>query len=158
MKKLFIGILLLILSLSLVGCSVETFVPPPLPSSTYPEVVYEVSGTALMVDITLNNASGGTEQYSDVRLVINNKTLCDSPSHETHVYSWECTPTEDDYEWVTVTYSYSSFVDTSLYISAQNQGKGNGSVIVSIYVNGKLFKTSQSRGAYVIATASGRRP
>lgn len=31
-----------------------------------PEVVYEISGTADKVDITLNNAYGNTEQYSDV--------------------------------------------------------------------------------------------
>lgn len=51
-------------------------------------------------------------------------------------------------------YSYTSFPDSFTYISAQNQG-ASGTVIVSIYVNGTLFKTSSSSGAYVIATASG---
>ncbi|MBA7638822.1 hypothetical protein ES703_46478 [subsurface metagenome] len=32
------------------------------------EVIYEITGTADRVDVTLNNASGGTEQYDDVRL------------------------------------------------------------------------------------------
>ncbi len=41
-----------------------------------------------------------------------------------------------------------------LYISAQNNGK-YGSVIVEIYKKGKLYKKSQSSGAYVIATVSG---
>jgi hypothetical protein len=51
-------------------------------------------------------------------------------------------------------YSYDSFSDDFVYISAQNQG-ASGTVTVSIYVNGELFKTSSSSGAYVIATASG---
>lgn len=41
-----------------------------------------------------------------------------------------------------------------LYISAQNQGE-YGSVVTTIYVDGALFKTSTSSGAYVIADASG---
>lgn len=52
------------------------------------------------------------------------------------------------------TFSYSSFPGWYLYISAQNQDD-HGSVTVEIYVNGKLYKTSTSSGAYVIATASG---
>ncbi len=131
MKKfIIIGIFLLVLSL--VGCSVEISAP----LSTFPEVVYKVSGTAITVNVTLNNASGGTEQYGDVQLVFEGA---------------------DGYEWVPVTYSYSSFTDNFLYISAQNQGEV-GSVRVDIYVNGQLFKTSRSSGAYVIATASGSRP
>ena len=51
-------------------------------------------------------------------------------------------------------YTYTSFDDSFTYISAQNQG-ASGTVTVSIYVNGELFKTSSSSGAYVIATASG---
>jgi hypothetical protein len=41
-----------------------------------------------------------------------------------------------------------------LYISAQNTGD-SGSVTVSIYKRGVLFKTTTSTGAFVIATASG---
>jgi hypothetical protein len=74
------------------------------------------------VDVTLTNATGGTEQYSSVRL----------PK----------------------TYSFDSFPDSFLYISAQNQGE-SGTVKVSIYVDGELFKTSSSSGAYVIASAHG---
>ena len=44
-----------------------------------------------------------------------------------------------------------------VYLSAQNQ-RSSGSVIVSIYFNGNLYKTSTSSGAYVIATASGSTP
>lgn len=87
-----------------------------------PEVIYEITGTADKVDVTLSNASGGTEQYDDVYL-----------------------PKK---------YDYGSFSDSFLYISAQNQGD-SGSVTVSIYINGRLFKTSRSSGAYVIASASG---
>lgn len=87
-----------------------------------PAVIYEITGTAKEVDVTLNNASGGTEQYDDVRL----------PKKYTYYY----------------------FSDSFLYISAQNQGD-SGSVTVKIYINGRLFKTSRSSGAYVIASASG---
>jgi hypothetical protein len=87
-----------------------------------PEVVYKITGTASKVNVTLSNATGGIEQYTNVRL-----------------------PEE---------YSYDSFSDDFVYISAQNQGE-YGTVTVSIYVNGELFKTSTSSGAYVIATASG---
>ncbi len=41
-----------------------------------------------------------------------------------------------------------------LYISAQNNDK-YGSVIVEIYKKGKLYKKSESSGAYVIASVSG---
>ena len=44
-----------------------------------------------------------------------------------------------------------------VYISAQNNGE-YGSVTSRIYVDGELFKTTTSYGAYVIATASGRLP
>jgi len=39
-------------------------------------------------------------------------------------------------------------------ISAQNNGS-RGSITVTIYVNGKIFRTSTSSGAYVIASADG---
>jgi len=85
-------------------------------------VEYEISGTASSVNVTLNNSTGGTEQYSTVLL-----------------------PKK---------YSYTTFSDSFLYISAQNNGS-SGSVTVKIFLYGKLFKTSTSSGAYVIATASG---
>lgn len=54
-----------ILALTLTGCgeagndgSDYVYVPD--------EVTYTITGTAATVDITLNNATGGTEQYSDV--------------------------------------------------------------------------------------------
>jgi hypothetical protein len=103
--------------------STDTSMPGSTPVS-YPTVVYEITGTAIYVDVTLSNSTGGTEQYSDVPL-----------------------PKQ---------YTYASFSDPFVYISAQNQGE-SGTVTVSIYINGNLFKTSTSSGAYVIATASGMR-
>ena len=50
--------------------------------------------------------------------------------------------------------SYSDYRDDFVYISAQNNGD-SGTVNVAIYVNGKLFKSSSSYGAYAIADASG---
>lgn len=44
-----------------------------------------------------------------------------------------------------------------VYISAQNQND-TGSVHVSIFLNGTLYKESISSGAFVIATASGSTP
>jgi hypothetical protein len=93
-----------------------------LQAGTPPEVIYEITGTANEVDVTLNNATGGTEQYSDVS--------------------------------VPKKYSYSSFPENFLYISAQNAGD-HGGVTVTIYVKGEVSKTSSSYGAYTIATASG---
>lgn len=98
------------------------------PSYSGPVVVYEITGTAEKVSITLSNATGGTEQ-SQVPLKFGKTSI---PWQE----------------------SYYSFPSHFLYISAQNQGE-YGTVTVSIYVKGKLFKTSTSSGAYVIATASG---
>ena len=43
---------------------------------------------------------------------------------------------------------------TFVYVAAQNQGE-TGTVTTTIYKDGKVFKTSTSSGAYVIATASG---
>lgn len=45
-------------------------------------------------------------------------------------------------------------INTFLYISSQNQ-TDSGTVVVSILVNGKEWKSSESSGAYAIATASG---
>ena len=94
------------------------FEPEPPPT---PEVEYKITGTASKVFVTLNNASGGTEQFDNV-----------SVPH---------------------TYTFETFDDWFLYVSAQNLGDW-GSVTVTIYLNGALVKTSTSSGAYVIATAS----
>jgi len=50
-------------------------------------------------------------------------------------------------------YEYDRFDNWYASILAQNQGE-SGSVIVTIYLNGKAVKTSKSTGAYVIAEAS----
>lgn len=44
-----------------------------------------------------------------------------------------------------------------LYISAQNN-KDNGQVTVTITIDGETLQTATSKGAYVIATASGNIP
>ena len=64
----------------------------------------------------------------------------------------------EQYSNVSIPWNYTdnSFSGRFLYVSAQNQGE-YGTVTVSIYVDNKLFKTSTSSGAYVIATASGYR-
>jgi len=93
-----------------------------LTSSEIPEVMYEITGSAERVFVTLSNPTGGTEQH--------------------------------DYVYLPYRYAFTSFPESFVYISAQNQGD-SGTVTVSIYVNGKRFKTSSSSGAYVIATASG---
>jgi len=97
----------------------------PYTSGKRPEVVYEITGSAEKVDVTLSNSSGGTEQYDDVSL----------PAR----------------------YTYTTFSNWFLYISAQNQGE-YGTVRVTIYTDGELYKTSFSSGAYVIASASGTKP
>ncbi len=54
-------------------------------------------------------------------------------------------------------YQFRAEKGTFLYISAQNQGD-SGTVITTIWVDGKRFKESKSSGAYVIASASGSVP
>jgi hypothetical protein len=90
-----------------------------------PEVEYRVTGTALTVDLTIENSNGGTSQYSDEPL------------------PWS--------------YSYTGRSDDFVYVSAQNQGD-TGTVTATIYIDGDVYKTSTSSGAYVIATASGSIP
>ncbi|MBF9018410.1 MULTISPECIES: MmpS family transport accessory protein [unclassified Oceanispirochaeta] len=55
------------------------------------------------------------------------------------------------------TYSFESTTGNFLYVSAQNQND-SGSLTATIYVDGDVYKTSTSSGAYVIATASGSAP
>ena len=61
----------------------------------------------------------------------------------------------EQYDNVSVphTYTFETFDDWFLYISAQNLGEW-GSVTVTIYLDGAVAKTATSSGAYVIATAS----
>lgn len=51
-------------------------------------------------------------------------------------------------------YTFTAESGDYVYISAQNLGD-SGSVTVTIYKDGEVFKTSTSSGGYVIATASG---
>ena len=88
-------------------------------------IKYEVTGTASSVSITLTNENGGTEQYSNVRL----------PG--SYAFS--------------VPIKRGSFNYYHALIMAQNDGS-RGDVTVTIYVNGKKFRTATSSGAYVIAS------
>jgi hypothetical protein len=89
-------------------------------------IKYEVTGTASSVSITLTNPGGGIEQYSNVKI-------------------------PGSYEF-SVPIQRGSFNYYHASISAQNNGS-RGDVTVTIYVNGKKFRTSTSSGAYVIASA-----
>ena len=66
----------------------------------------------------------------------------------TSQYSDQATP------W---TYSFTGYPGDFIYVSAQNQGD-SGTVTATIYIDGEVYKTSTSDGAYVIATASGSIP
>ena len=52
------------------------------------------------------------------------------------------------------TYTFTASGYTFLYVSAQNNNS-SGTVTAEIDVNGSVYKTSTSSGAYVIATSSG---
>ena len=54
-------------------------------------------------------------------------------------------------------YSFDGDPGDFVYLSAQNN-KASGSVTVTITLDGNTFKTANSSGAYVIATASGSIP
>ncbi len=117
MKKLIS--IIFIFSFLLFSCS-----NPTEPEEKTYSVKYEVTGTARIVSITIENEGGGISQFSDVSV-----------------------------PW---TYSFPNKKKegTFVYVSAQNQGD-TGTVTATIYRDGKVFKTSTSSGAYVIATASG---
>ena len=123
--------LIVIIAIIIGASSSKTTDTQTIPTYTGPEVIYEITGTAMSADVTLSNATGGTEQFSNIQW-----------SHVTGAPGYE--------------YTYESFPASFLYISAQNQGE-SGSVTVNIYYEGNLIKTSTSTGAYVIATASARK-
>lgn len=54
----------------------------------------------------------------------------------------------------TYTWTVEGNAYTFLYVSAQNN-YSSGTITTSIYLDGDLYRTSTSSGAYVIATASG---
>jgi hypothetical protein len=120
MKKFIISFLAMLVFI-LVSCDDKFFGLPV----TY-TVKYEITGTASRVDITMSNADGGTEQFSNVSV----------PWEKSFSVEIE----KDNYFFA--------------YVSAQNQGT-TGSVTAKIYKDGSQFKSSTSSGAYVIATASG---
>jgi len=118
-KKLALGILAIAVCL-IISCDDKSL---GLSSHT---VKYMVTGTASTVSITMYNAEGNTEQFSNVPL-----------------------PWEQSFS-VTVKNGGHYFA----YISAQNNGS-SGTVTSTIYKDEGQFKTSTSSGAHVIATASG---
>jgi hypothetical protein len=63
--------------------------------------------------------------------------------------------TSQDEAFVPWWYSFNGNSGDLVYVSAQNQDE-IGSVTVTIYRDGEIFKTSTSSGGYVIPTASGR--
>ncbi len=81
----------------------------------------------------------GTARYVNVEL--SNET------GGTEIYSHVSVPHQ---------YYFYNFSSSFPSITAQNQGE-YGSVTVNIYINGDLFKTSTSSGAFATATASGSR-
>ncbi|GBU25284.1 hypothetical protein R83H12_01927 [Fibrobacteria bacterium R8-3-H12] len=91
-------------------------------------IKYEITGTASSVNITLTNPNG-MEQYSNVK------------------------PNIGSYEF-SVPITRNSFDYFHASIMAQNSGS-RGNITVTIYVNGKKFRTATSSGAYVIAEADG---
>jgi hypothetical protein len=90
-------------------------------------IKYKITGTASSASITLTNPNGGIEQY-DIKL----------PG--SYAFS--------------VPIKRGSFDYYHAMLSAQNNGS-RGSVTVTIYVNGKIFRTATSSGAYVIASTDG---
>jgi len=90
-------------------------------------VKYSVTGTASTVNITIENESGGTSQYSDVTLPWE--------------YSFKAYAGTGTYDYLFV------------YVSAQNQGS-SGSVTATIYYKKyegdqfQMYKTSTSIPSY----------
>jgi len=91
------------------------------------KIVYEVTGTASSASVVITNAEGGTEMR-DVKLPFK--------------YGFPVSIKRSDY------------IGYYAHISAQNLNY-KGSVIVTIYVNDRKFKTSTSNGSFVIAEADG---
>lgn len=97
------------------------------------EVVYNVTGSAKVADVTYSTASGDTAQQNGVDVPMVSKTT-GRPGIRTTMDSG----------------SY-------LYISAQNQGQ-SGDISCSITADGVELAANTSRGAYAIVTCSARVP
>lgn len=88
-------------------------------------IEYKVDGACVSASLTYRNIQGGTEQIHEAKLP----------------WSYKETMTTERLK------------KTFLYISAQNECR-KGEIVSSIYVDGIEIKTSRSKGAYVIASAS----
>jgi hypothetical protein len=91
-------------------------------------VVYKVTGTTTQASLTLQTASG-TSQQNDVDVPVMSKSGTEGLTYEVEPYSF-------------------------VYVSAQNS-KDTGSVTCSIEVDGVVIATNTSSGAYAIASCSG---
>ena len=77
-----------------------------------------------------------------------------SASEASMTYSNSSGGTEQKKTYIPWQTSFTAEPSTFLYVSAQNQGD-TGSVTCEIWVDGELYKTSTSSGAYTIASCSG---
>ena len=121
-------IAILVLSMfNYAGCA-----PAPKPVPKTHILTYEVAGSAWTVSVTYLNTQGGTEQVSDVRL------------------PWSKTFSNWSFGLAAITAQNTS------RISVMGQDRlQSGSVTVTIYLDGKVFRRSTSSGAGVIASAEG---
>ena len=135
MKRITIALIILIVFAVLTGCVWEPppYVPPPYePPAPSPPVDYS---KAITYEVRGTAAKIGC-------ITIENK------SGGTSQYTNIIPP------W---TMELSMYEGAFVYVSAQN-GTATGTVIVTIYVDDRVFKTSTSSGAYVIASAYGILP
>jgi hypothetical protein len=135
--RLFVVILAVLAVLVAIGLSIEPdWSDGPSPSGIViddrVEVIYEVTGTASGIDITIQNPSGNTEQHNDLSVPLG---------------------TKDGRKGLHMTFRSGDFA----YLSAQNTGE-SGSVTCRIVADGVVIESATSRGAYVIASCSGLVP
>ena len=100
------------------------------PTSSTAEVTYRVTGTTKKASLTYNNAQNGTDQTDVERFGTN--SLNSQP-------------------W---TKTFTLRAGAFAYLAAQN-GQSSGSITAEILINGRLLKSSTSKGQYVIASCSG---
>lgn len=118
MKSILLGLLVFLI----VGC--EDYYT----GSALSQVEYRVVGSGPSVDVTLSNATGGTEQYSD----------------QTLPYSYTFTTTEEDqFVYISAQINGTGTITSEIYRKSVNGGSW------------VLYDSSTSSGAYVIATVSG---
>jgi hypothetical protein len=129
-NKLFIILALSILVFSVLACG-ET----PTTGANQQPAYQPPAGHSVKIEVTGSPAEIATDvTYQDLA---SNDTAQDSGRAVPYWRSWANVPN-----------------GTWVYISAQNDDD-RGSITCSVYVDGKLWKTTTSNGGYVICTASG---